>query len=1184
MSDDPVKLLVLPYLQHYDATTKNLSLRVLIIPRDSFIIDFVARNPTSPAFFPNAQLKFHVRVLSGLRDLPTPLSGTDTQIVTFTPAPSYAQVFKSLYDTFGRDITTRNPPRARNPSETQRKSVRKHLPASYRDATGYTPGGSDLFTTDDTYSCAMKKVRPKRYERIGKKEFKPSWGQLIASILRIPDFASAAGFVRTCDVQIATEALEEGAYVWFELDPGTATTIGVGETAPMKTFAARIPALTGSRDLFTPVLFPVLPSTPSFSYDAAFQEAEDYADGWAKAVHCVQQQHTSIITEKEDDSRPVKDLGIRLGWDDEQITIWADRQIDPVKKGFDDFPLGVHGYRVDVRDVDSGTWFSLARAEGKFGIKDTIFGDIKNELGIEVHPVTPMDVLEDRSYWLPMYFTNWVQASLVGMDEDALTILGLAKPTNGTQPRGIVDPALKLRYGKIYQFRVRLMDHTGGGPTLASTASNLGPSPMPKIPFRRWIRPLAPVLVGRMPSLKDEAGAENEPPVPFIEFKRPPMSYPGVMLAGYPNAVNELKRMADDIAANPPPDPNTKVTEPTLPDPDVDRIEITVLVQTLAQDPLAEDGLYMKLYTTTRRLPTDLKSSVKVDLTWQECPDIWNPPSPWNSSATDGPLILPKARIIRLRINALCHDEISLENPYFGAEDVRRGPELMIPLRKNAGTETSLFANNTPSYTLNAFFLQPSLDTTSRLATAIGLRSINTTLRAPPGKRVVFGCASSLLHVLGPDRASLSFTSHSDLALQWMVVIRLTLKRDWSWDGFPLDGIEVSRDGKKILFFAPNRSLNEDAVSGSVPERSSSDIVILDVVDPKPLPGQKPAQISLSYEITAKFLGSVAPTSDAPIKLEIDLPVTTPPTQVPRLASAGIAMSPYRHDEGYTTTLPRTKMLWLEFASPLEDNQDRYFCRVLKYAPDPLLLADQYDFPDSEEPSIPLDPEDIRRIVPDQSIDFAGQDAMQPLIPTSSPLHWGLPLPPGLTDMNPELFGFWTYEFRVGHYNDKKQTRWCTAQGRFGAPLRVSGVQHPCPPLNCSLNRDSNGIMVSAPIAKPVRNGNILYIQSPSTQMWFLLYAQAAQIDGGVEKRNILVARAPGSTAIDGQLESRCMFSRLTVNTMLDMYGLKRNTPLSALAVELFNQVDSVVDPLGGDLGRQRILRTSCLVAVPGMC
>ena len=64
-------------------------------------------------------------------------------------------------------------------------------------------------------------------------------------------------------------------------------------------------------------------------------------------------------------------------------------------------------------------------------------------------------------------------------------------------------------------------------------------------------------------------------------------------------------------------------------------------------------------------------------------------------------------------------------------------------------------------------------------------------------------------------------------------------------------------------------------------------------------------------------------------------------------------MSPYIHDEGYSSTLARTKMLWLEFASPPDDDNDRYFCRALKYAPDPSLVGNfsrEAAF-ESEEPS-----------------------------------------------------------------------------------------------------------------------------------------------------------------------------------------------------------------------------------------
>ena len=50
-----------------------------------------------------------------------------------------------------------------------------------------------------------------------------------------------------------------------------------------------------------------------------------------------------------------KDMGIRLGWDDEQLLIWQNRQVlsDPATPGARiDAPLGVFTYRLDVRKKD----------------------------------------------------------------------------------------------------------------------------------------------------------------------------------------------------------------------------------------------------------------------------------------------------------------------------------------------------------------------------------------------------------------------------------------------------------------------------------------------------------------------------------------------------------------------------------------------------------------------------------------------------------------------------------------------------------------------------------------------------------------------------------------------------------------------------------------------------------------
>jgi len=78
----------------------------------------------------------------------------------------------------------------------------------------------------------------------------------------------------------------------------------------------------------------------------------------------------------------------------------------------------------------------------------------------------------------------------------------------------------------------------------------------------------------------------------------------------------------------------------------------------------------------------------------------------------------------------------------------------------------------------------------------------------------------------------------------------------------------------------------------------------------------------------------------------------------------------------------------------------------------------------------------------------------------------------------PELFGFFVYELRVGH-----QKNWSTAQGRFGLPLRVAGVQHPAPPLLCLVSSQPTIVGVTAPYATPVFAGAVtccLLIRAPS--------------------------------------------------------------------------------------------------------
>ena len=223
-------------------------------------------------------------------------------------------------------------------------------------------------------------------------------------------------------------------------------------------------------------------------------------------------------------------------------------------------------------------------------------------------------------------------------------------------------------------------------------------------------------------------------------------------------------------------------------------------------------------------------------------------------------------------------------------------------------------------------------------------------------------------------------------------------------------------------------------------------------------------------------------------------------------------------------------------------------------------------------PSLAIDPEPIRVIVPGQPIDSSGLDAMLemeasiPAAPAKPSRHFIVPLPPGVAPDTPELFGFWTYELRIGH-----KTIWSTAQARFGRPLAVNGIQHPAPGLQCSAfrfreaNTAPRRIVVTAPHATAVfadkRLTDPAGANDPRTRIWVLLYAQVVQADGAT-RRNVLVARAPAIPkldAVNGKLVPPptrdvmgiAQFDEIDIEQKLHDLALSADAPLSVIAVEL---------------------------------
>jgi hypothetical protein len=499
-------LAVLPYLQRWSGS--SVDIRLLLLPGDP-TVPLVASAPN----FSAAKFVFDVRVVSGLGTMPNLASSTvvatEALPVVSTAGPIFSDIVASLGKT-GKSIDPSPPGAQRSPpADGSVVHVRKYLPISYQQASGFTPGAGDTFVVDHTYSCQlkMKPTPPGPYTPLPPKTPLVAWGRLIAALLRYPRLAEAAGLVRQInEIAIDSSLIKDRGYMYFALS-STSDAFSL-LPAGLTSYATRLPALSGPRDLFTPVLLPAivppsptLPATPvpapaSLDYSQVFADVEDYDDGWAKTVHCTQPQRNDLLNNGEDDgTRPAKEIGIRLGWDDERVTNWMNRQLstDAGTVGLNS-PLGVHGYRIDVQNVTNLTvWTSLAAAKGDCVVNGNVYAsyDGNEELSVEVHP--SRDLITNASdFWVPMYFASWTGPSLVGLDIDRVKFMG-APNTLTSKLFGVVPDGI-LVYGNDYHFRVRFMDHTGGGPSSSSSPINPGLSPVAFQQFRRWIRPLAPTI------------------------------------------------------------------------------------------------------------------------------------------------------------------------------------------------------------------------------------------------------------------------------------------------------------------------------------------------------------------------------------------------------------------------------------------------------------------------------------------------------------------------------------------------------------------------------------------------------------------------------------------------------------------------------------------------------------------
>jgi hypothetical protein len=766
-----------------------------------------------------------------------------------------------------------------------------------------------------------------------------------------------------------------------------------------------------------------------------------------------------------------------------------------------------------------------------------------------------------------------------------------------------------LRYGSEYDFRIRLRDLSGGGAESDAKPENESPSSIGRCRFKRYVAPNQPRVV----DLPVSTDAPSEPD--SITIERPLLGYPAAVYTGsYADAVTLLKNASRAMNLRPPAEREAF----GIPDPDVDRIEISVEVETLTLDnleSLSGKESYVHLYTTTRSFPrvvveADFAAALTVPIEYRDVKVLHTGDEAnlavdfdfvGNIAELDA-IFLPTGRAVRLTFRAVCRERPDAAD-YYGRlapdghpeDDSRFGHPVHLRIYRASHDERELFVASAAAQRLRGIYLQPdeplvadgkitSLffgreiprppDIVQRLAQELELESARLTLMPKKGERAQFGCSSRIRHTLAPDNSSLTFSAKTELAQHWLCCVNLLIDRDWMWDALDGRSFVVERTSR---FTHDATSEAETQIVGEIelkrtasfeslhePKRSYTRVVFIDAVEPKnprrrPAPHDEPRfpdTLEVSYRIRTRFKTGHATHRDDEESLEISLPITTPPAQVPRIASAGLALSPYVRNDKYSRSEPRRRCLWIEFAEPVKDPQDTYFARLLAYGPDQLLSDNRPELLVArEDPPLPIDPEPVRVVVQGATNDLSGSTAMQPMEKAAdSDVHYLLPLPPGLHANADEMFGFFTYEFRVGHYQDireeleAKRMVWTTAQGRFGRALRATGIQHPAPALTCTASRDEKKLWVVAPYASAVFDGKNVTADPPRSALFCLLYAQARQADNR-DTRNILLD--------DKQLDWRLEVEDEQERDPFLAYGDRERQTLKNLTVRSFKDAKS---------------------------
>ncbi|WP_026451759.1 hypothetical protein [Aequorivita capsosiphonis] len=908
---DDIRFTLMVFPQKVDVDG-HLHLNILFVPRNFSPlepVDTVFGEAGEAQAFADAQPVFKAMIVNNPNEFPGILENEGNGIPIDV---IYSEISRTIYETlknttdeegkpkyFDIDETYSTNPDQRMPKAMDAsKSIKKYLPLSYQNAFNFTGPRTPNAVTDDSYACAMRhREKPKTVVENNK----VSWGKVYAHLLRQPQLAEKAGLLyRNIKIPLAETDFKNGGWLYVDVAddsvyfPEQQNSLEPGKDIFIKRYAARIPQLKRKNDkflersLFAAVLFPVIKpdETPKGIYDELYIESSTYNDGFAKIVHANQPVSSNLLADTQDGMPPQQELGIRLGWDDEQILIWYLRQLakDPnVDAGNNrlDAPLGVMGYHIDVQEIkvdvdEEENWESLTavKSNGTM-LLDTSsdvpinLGSYEGELPFQVYPVKVYGE-EEENYWLPIYFANWNDHSMVLPDKIASELYlnqhaiqkeDIKDPDSPVKDRKVtISDTYKpltqinhLRYGKSYKFRVRLSDNTGGGPTVDQAPSQNGVSDKAEMHFKRYVAPYALRIVNddAIDPFNDELSFNGN----NLKLKRPLIGYPAVVYTGkYDDPVALLHESIEAQLAEVDSSGEANVIV-GIADPDVVSVEVKVEVETLKMDNLRSDtgrDNFIKLYTTRRKFKKDYDQELTLEFNYQDLPVI-DFDLPFETYASDiqdssGKIVIPTSRNIRLSLRPVCDgDDSYWGNTDVAAVDSRYGKPTILKMRRNSESEKNILTDLNAAKVIQALYLQPDpiipkqgeISIKNILPEDGGLPNIlqrlaqqidvacnndpkNLTLSAEKGERIQFWCSNLIRHTLSPDKSSITFANKNELIHKWYVATSVKINRDWSWDG--LETLAFTIERKKSMKNNPTETTDRETMLESIPYQQIGDV------------------------------------------------------------------------------------------------------------------------------------------------------------------------------------------------------------------------------------------------------------------------------------------------------------------------------------------------------------------------